>query len=154
MNNHSHISQTEDLLGKACSRLKTAELRITKPRIAILEVLINRKGPASIEQIHKELAKGACDLVTVYRCLAAFEDVGIVRRSYFSNGTCLYELNLTDTHHHHIICKSCQKVETLEFCVVEGLERLIKDRGYTQVTHMLEFFGLCAECQASQAAKN
>ena len=59
----------------ACSRLKAAGLRITQPRVAILEALIKRAQPASIEQIHNDLANSACDLVTVYRCLAAFQEV-------------------------------------------------------------------------------
>ena len=76
----------------ATARLKAAGLRITQPRIAILEAMIAFGQPASIEQIHGELSEDSCDLVTVYRCLAVFEELGLVRRSFFHNGTSLYEI--------------------------------------------------------------
>ena len=58
-----------------------------------------------------------------------------------------YEFNHGDHHHHHLICRICQKVETLDLCVVDALERLVKQRGYAEITHQLEFFGICPDCQ-------
>ena len=141
------IDRTMNPLESACARLKAAGLRITQPRIAILETLIRREKPASIEQIHRDLANDACDLVTVYRCLAVFEELGLVRRCFFHNGTSLYEISLSDTQHYHIVCKSCGKVERIDLGLTENIERMLRDRGYDQVSHMLEFFGVCPECQ-------
>ena len=135
----------------ACARLKSAGLRITQPRVAILEALIRRNAPASIEQLHRDLASDACDLVTVYRCLAVFEELGLVRRCFFHNGTGLYEINLDDSHHHHIICKSCGKVERIDASFTENTERILRERGYEQVTHLVEFFGVCPDCQKKAA---
>src|SRR5579871_4865828 len=56
-------------LEQACAHLKSAGLRITRPRLAILEALLARVEPASIEQIHEMLGTDKCDLVTVYRCM-------------------------------------------------------------------------------------
>ncbi|MFA5056911.1 MAG: Fur family transcriptional regulator [Opitutaceae bacterium] len=134
-------------LDLACARLKSAGLRITQPRIAILETLINRDSPASIEQIHNELTSDACDLVTVYRCLAVFEELGLVRRCFFHNGTSLYEINLNDSRHYHVVCRSCGKVERIDAALTEGVERMLRERGYDQVSHMVEFFGVCPACQ-------
>lgn len=138
----------------ACARLKSAGLRVTQPRIAILEALIQRNSPASIEQIHNDLASDSCDLVTVYRCLAAFEGLGLVRRCFFHNGTSLYEINLNDSDHHHIVCKSCGRVERIDVSLTEGVERMLRERGYDQVTYMVEFFGVCPECQMKAAESN
>jgi len=52
--------------------------------VAIIEALIRREHPVSIEQLHHDLANDACDLVTVYRCLAVFEELGLVRRCFFT----------------------------------------------------------------------
>jgi Fur family ferric uptake transcriptional regulator len=131
----------------ACARLKSAGLRITQPRVAILEALIHRNAPASIEQLHRDLASDACDLVTVYRCLAAFEELGLVRRCFFHNGAGLYEINLDDSHHYHIVCKSCGKVERIDAALTDATERLLRERGYDQVTHLVEFFGVCPDCR-------
>lgn len=146
---HIH-SAPEETLKEALGVLREHGFRITRPRKAILDVLLKKGGPATIEEIHLGLTPGLCDLATVYRCLAAFEKLDLVRRSHFHDGTSLYELDMGPEHHHHIVCTSCRKVETLDFCVVEGLERLIRERGYRNITHMLEFFGVCRDCAEKQ----
>ncbi len=156
---HNHTPDSNQApparLEEALGVLREHGHRITRPRVAILEALIARQGPVAIEVLHQSMPNGVCDLATVYRCLAAFEKIGIVRRSYFSEGTAIYEFTLGGDHHHHIICRECQKVEALDFCVVEGLERLVRDRGYRDVSHMLEFFGVCSTCaEKPDPAKN
>jgi Fur family transcriptional regulator, ferric uptake regulator len=138
-------------LQRACLRLKTAGLRITQPRIAILEALIRRSLPASIEQIHADLqtASGAsCDLVTVYRCLAAFEQLGLVRRCFFHNGTSLYQLSLDDSPTYHVVDKDANAVAPLDADLADELRSALRRieeklalRGYENVSHMVEFFG-------------
>lgn len=131
----------------ACARLKAAGLRITQPRVAILEALIKRSAPASIEQIHGDLADSACDLVTVYRCLAAFQEVGLVRLCYFHNGTSLYQINLDNESPYHIVSKDTNEVEELDAensaelrTLIHRIEENLRSRGYTDVSHLVEFF--------------
>ena len=147
----SDFTRSGNPLDLACARLKSAGLRITQPRIAIIEALIRRNNPVSIEQLHHDLADDACDLVTIYRCLAVFTELGLVRRCFFHNGTGLYEINLNDSHHHHIVCKTCGKVERIDASFTENTERVLRERGYGQVTHLVEFFGVCPECQRKAA---
>lgn len=137
----------ESAIDAARSRIRTAGMRITKPRIAIIEALQRHEGPISIERIHQEMGVEVCDLVTVYRCLAAFEQLGMVRRSYLHNGTCLYELTLQSPRHYHIICKACGATDRVDYFPVEGMERLLQERGYAEVSHVVEFFGVCPKCQ-------
>jgi len=131
----------------ACSRLKAAGLRITQPRVAILEALIKRTQPASIEQIHGDLSNSACDLVTVYRCLAAFQEVGLVRLCYFHNGTSLYQINLANENPYHILSKETNEVEDLDTesaaelrAVIGRIQESLKARGYSEVSHLVQFF--------------
>jgi len=145
------FGRTTNPLDQACARLRSAGLRITQPRIAILEALIKRNNPASIEQIHNDVTGDSCDLVTVYRCLAVFEGLGLVRRCYFHNGASLYEINLNNSQHFHIVCRSCGKVERIDVSLTDGVERMLRERGYQQVTHMVEFFGVCPDCQKQTA---
>ncbi len=147
----SNSPSPESPLDLARSRIRTAGMRITKPRIAIVEALQHHDGPISIERIHHDMGEDVCDLVTVYRCLAAFEELGMVRRSYLHNGTCLYELTLVSPRHYHIICKSCGTTDRVDYFPVEGVERLLQERGYTQVSHVVEFFGVCPKCQPATA---
>ena len=134
-------------LEDALVRIRNAQMRITKPRIAIIESLMRHEGPVSIECIHQEVGASVCDLVTVYRCLSAFETIKIVRRSYLHNGTCLYELTLGEKQHYHVSCKACGKTEKVDYFSVDGMERLLNDRGYSEVTHVVGFFGICPSCQ-------
>lgn len=144
--------KTQSPLNLACARLKSAGLRITQPRIAILAALIKRGQPTTIEQIHADLEAGSCDLVTVYRCLSAFEDIGLVRRSFYHNGTSLYALSLGETHPYHVICKETNRVQEIDPATtaelrrnVQQIEELLKSRGYNNVTHVVEFFGLAPQ---------
>jgi Fe2+ or Zn2+ uptake regulation protein len=45
-------------------------------------------------------------------------------------------------------------VETLDLCVADGLERMARQMGYSNVTHILEIFGICPKCQRERAAQS
>ncbi|HVS52174.1 MAG TPA: transcriptional repressor [Opitutaceae bacterium] len=133
----------------ATSKLKSAGLRITQPRLAILAALSKRAQPTSIEQLHQDVGAANCDLVTVYRCMAAFEEIGLVRRAFFHNGTALYEINLGQPTRYHVVCKSTNHVEELDAETADELRRAIeavqeklRSRGYNDVAHIVEFFGV------------
>lgn len=133
----------------ATAKLKSAGLRITQPRLAILAALSKRAQPTSIEQIHEDVGPTNCDLVTVYRCMAAFEQIGLVRRAFFHNGTALYEINLGQPTRYHVVCKQTNKVEELDAAISDELRRAIevvqeklRSRGYADVGHIVEFFGV------------
>jgi Fur family transcriptional regulator, ferric uptake regulator len=141
---HDHGAQYKE----AMDRLRKAGLRITEPRQALLRVLIEEHGPFTMDELFKRLKKGTCDLVTMYRSLPALEDAGVVRRCDFGDGNVRYEFNETGPcQHHHIICRKCRKVETLEVCIIDALDRLVKEKGYSHVSHSLEFFGVCPACE-------
>lgn len=146
-------------LEAACAQLRAAGMRITQPRIAILTAIINRAQPTSIEQIHGELAPGSCDLVTVYRCLGAFERIGLVRRSFFHNGTSLYELNAGETSRYHVVCKATNRVAPIapELTTelresIRQIEESLRQAGYANISHVVEFFGVAPEVTTARNA--
>lgn len=141
----------QTIVEAGCTRLRNSGLRVTKPRIALIEALAQQQRPVAIEQLHQLLADERCDLVTVYRCLSAFERIGIVRRSFLHNGTSLYELALgNQPRHYHIVCRACGNTERVDYFPVEGIERLLRERGYTDLSHLVEFFGTCPACAATK----
>jgi Fur family ferric uptake transcriptional regulator len=152
MSGNGKSSRTPTAIEIATSKLKSAGLRITQPRLAILAALSKRDQPTSIEQIHEDVGTGNCDLVTVYRCMAAFEEIGLVRRAFFHNGTALYEINLGQPTRYHVVCKSTNRVEELDAVTAEELRRTIdavqeklRSRGYGDVGHIVEFFGVAPQ---------
>jgi Fur family transcriptional regulator, ferric uptake regulator len=151
-------SSPEDRVKSACDQLRDAGLRITQPRIAILSVLIADTKPLSIEQIHDKLHSNACDLVTVYRCLAAFEDIGLVRRSFFHNGTSLYHLSDRADTTYHVVSKHNHTITPLDADTsarlaetLQAVEAELKAKGFSEVGHLLEFFGEAPESAAKRA---
>ncbi len=133
-----------------CAKLRESGLRITQPRVALLTALARQDGPVSIERLHATLKDRSCDLVTVYRCLSAFEGIGLVRRSFLHSGTSLYELTLgNQPQHYHLVCKSCGQTERVDYFPIHGMETVLRERGYTQLTHLVEFFGICPKCQSA-----
>jgi Fur family transcriptional regulator, ferric uptake regulator len=134
-------------LHRALDILRESGQRVTGPRRAILGLLTAEHGPFTAEEVHRRLSQGECDLVTVYRTLTALEEIELVRRCDFGDGSYRYEFNTADHHHHHIVCRGCRSVHVLDVCVADALERIARQLGYAQVTHTLEVFGICPKCQ-------
>jgi Fur family transcriptional regulator, ferric uptake regulator len=138
----------KDYLSQLKESLKKSKLRITEPRLAILQALLEKHGPFTVEEIHKRTPRKSCDLATIYRSLASLEKTGIIRRCEFGDGTARYELSEHENHHHHhVICKICKKIEVLDDCELQEIDRFARKRGFTEVTHSLEFFGICPNCR-------
>jgi Fur family ferric uptake transcriptional regulator len=142
----------------ATAKLKSAGLRITQPRLAILAALSKRAQPTSIEHLHEDVGADNCDLVTVYRCMAAFEEIGLVRRAFFHNGTALYEINLGQPTRYHVVCKTTNRVEELDADIsdelrrsIESVQEKLRARGYADVGHIVEFFGQAPQANRTTA---
>ncbi|MEI6713600.1 MAG: Fur family transcriptional regulator [Verrucomicrobiota bacterium] len=148
MESHDCSHLHEGQLDGALDTLRGLGHRITEPRKALLQVLTHEHGPFTADELHGKLAGVRCDPVTVYRSLATLEEANLVRRCDFGDGVYRYEFNTGEHHHHHIICRTCSSVKTLDVCFADGLERMVRQMGYTNVTHTLEIFGTCTECQA------
>lgn len=144
-------ARTSTTLDLATARMKSGGLRVTQPRMAILNALCRQTQPVTIEQLHADVGVETCDLVTVYRCVAAFERIGLVARAFFHNGTALYRIELGQAERYHVICKTTNRVEELDAesaadlrRAIESIEAKLRSRGYTDVSHLVEFFGVSA----------
>lgn len=133
--------------------LKKSRLKVTEARLSVLRALLGNHGPFSAEDLHHLLTQKSCDLATIYRTLTSLEKAGLINRCEFGDGTARYELlHGASHHHHHVICRGCKKVEVLDDCELEDIDQFATKRGFKNVTHSLEFFGVCPSC-AKKAAK-
>jgi len=133
-------------------RLRRKSRRVTGPRQSILQVLRSHAHPISIRTLFDQLPKGDCDLATVYRSMHLLESMGMVKRYQFGDGMARFELlrDGDDGHHHHLVCTKCAVVVEIEECGMGDLEaRMAGSYGFASVTHKLEFFGICPNCQAA-----
>ena len=148
---HSSHATFQVTLDELFQTLKKNQLKLTPPRKLIVEILLENHGPFSAEDIQTKFIKKTCDLATVYRTLTSLEEAQIIRRCEFGDGIARYELidPHHSHHHHHLICKECKKVEVIDACELENtINKFAKKRGFTNISHILEFFGTCPNCQA------
>lgn len=131
-------------------RLRRKARKVTGPRQAILEILRHHPHPMSNKEIFALLPKGDGDLATVYRSLHLLESMKMVKRFDLGDGVARFELLAEgdDGHHHHLVCMRCSTVVEIEECFTQELEERIAERnGFKSITHKLEFFGICPQCQ-------
>ena len=127
--------------------LRKAGLKVTLPRMKILEILeTNKIRHMSAEDVYKVLLEAQEDigLATVYRVLTQFEAAGLVTRHHFEGGHSVFELN--EGHHHdHIVCVQCGKVvEFLDQTIEQCQEQVAKKEGFRIRDHSLIIYGDCA----------
>jgi len=127
--------------------LKQAGLKVTLPRMKILDMLQHQDGlHLTAEEIFRALEESGEEvgLATVYRVLTQFEAAGLVRRHHFEGGHSVFELDQGE-HHDHILCLECGRIE--EFCDqdIEQRQRAIAQRlGFELTEHCLILYGHCA----------
>ncbi|MGF1451628.1 MAG: Fur family transcriptional regulator [Opitutales bacterium] len=132
-------------------RLRDAGYRMTQPRRQLMKILQGAERPLSAEEILAAAGTSAIDLVTVYRNLAIFGELGLIQTIQLETGKQLFELQESENdHHHHIICRSCHGVVRLDLCFGAELEKYARSLGFTQLSHTIEVFGLCADCAGAE----
>ncbi len=115
--------------------LKKAGLKVTLPRMKILEILESsglKDHHLSAEDIYKRLIDGGEDigLATVYRVLSQFEAAGIVIRHHFEGGQSVFELDRGD-HHDHMVDLETGKVIEFNSDEIKRIQKEIADQhGY------------------------
>ncbi len=128
------------------SHLRRAGLKITVPRLKILEILaVSQPRHMSAEDVYRRLLDSNEDigLATVYRVLTQFESAGLVTRHHFEGGTAVFELN-EGTHHDHIVCIDCGRVEEFTDDGIEARQHEIARRlGFDITDHSLTLHGRC-----------
>lgn len=142
--------KTRQDLPALAERLRRNSKKLTGARQAVLDVLRHQAQPLSPKEIHASLKQGGCDLATVYRSLTLLQQMQMVKRFDLADGVARYELLAEgdDGHHHHLVCTGCSRIVEIEECFIRELEDAIAARnGFKSVTHRLEFFGICPECQ-------
>lgn len=114
--------------------------KATPQRVAVLEALAADQHQ-SMAEIRERCPR--VGMVTVYRTLDLFSELGLVRRIELGDGP-RYEL--AEDHHHHLICESCGDVSEFEECPLDPARLPSETSGFEVRSHSLEVYGLCARC--------
>lgn len=125
------------------AELKKAGLKVTLPRLRILELLEDGdKAHLSAEEIYRRLidAGEEVGLATVYRVLTQFEQAGICIRHNFEEGHAVYELTPSD-HHDHMVCLDTGDViEFTDDIIEERQKKLADEKGYEIIDHSMVLY--------------
>lgn len=131
-------------------RLKNVGLKITLPRLKILQILEQSYNHhLSAEGVYKALLETGEDvgLATVYRVLTQFETAGLVSRHNFEGGYSVFELDQGKHHHDHLVCVKCGLVEEFFDDVIEQRQKSIAEQAHFKMTdHALNIYGICPAC--------
>ena len=124
--------------------LRKAGLKVTVPRIKILQMLENNdQRHFSAEDVYKNLLESGEDvgLATVYRVLTQFETAGLVKRHNFDGGYAVFELHRGDEHHDHMVCAETGAVVEFHNEEIERLQKEVADaHGFELVGHSLVLY--------------
>ena len=127
----------------------TPPLRPTRQRRAVMEAMDSFADFRSAQEIHELLGERGeqVGLATVYRPLQRLAEAGEVDVLRTEDGEAVYR-RCSETHHHHLVCRTCGATVEVEGPTVERWTRSIAaEHGYADVSHNLEIFGTCPRCR-------
>lgn len=135
--------------------LRKHHLKVTPRRKAVIGLLSREKRYFSPLEVWNLLK---CQfthlgLPTTYRILEELRNIGLLTRIERENRQLYYFLcKVSPTvHHHHFVCKSCKRVEPVEFCDFGRINQFIEKKlnGKAE-SHSLQIEGLCSECKEDE----
>lgn len=125
--------------------LKDLKLKATPKRLAILSLLAEEFTYISPEEIWRKLQSkfDSIGLPTVYRNLEELASGGLVTKVIHPNRQLYYYFCPNRHHHHHFICLSCHRVEDINICGMDEVEKKVNG---TVLSHIVQVNGLCRSC--------
>jgi len=136
-----------NLLKKA---LKKEDLRYTQQRQLIWDELCSSEEHRDAEEIYLSLRKEGVNAsrATVYRTIDVLVKNKLVRKLDLGDGKARYENKIDSTHHDHLICVKCGKIEEFMNDKIEAIQDdIVKSLGFKMIRHIHQLFVLCDKCQ-------
>ena len=132
--------------------LKSSNLKYTKQRELILEIIYNNDGHFTPEDIYNLIKMSYPDvklgIATVYRTLTLLEDAQIVSSISFGTQGKKYEFGLKE-HHDHLVCLECGGIEEFfDDTIEKQQEEIAKQFNFKMTNHILKITGICKQCQS------
>lgn len=128
--------------------IERLELRghlITPSRRRVLAALAKMPAHFTVDDVLRQ-ARGV-GRATVFRTMKLLQDLNIVCRVLMEDGSLHYRLS-TRGHHHHLVCRTCGRVEDFSTCDVSSLvDQLTSSTSFEIEGHWLEVYGRCSSCR-------
>ncbi|MGV9765610.1 Fur family transcriptional regulator [Micromonospora tulbaghiae] len=133
--------------------LRSRGLRVTRPRLAVLDVL-SAGGHLEVDEITRRVRRRIDSVSTqaVYDVLGALSRAGLSRRIEPAGSPARYEARVGDNHH-HVVCRGCGEIADVD-CAVGSAPCLDPNvaHGFELDEAEVTFWGLCPACQRRRSA--
>lgn len=140
---------SKELTGK----LRNLGHRLTEAKLRSIEFICECREPFTAQDLISFLSKSGqkVNKTTAYRQLQTLVDQKVLQEIHFKDGVVRYELRRTHCHH-HLVCRSCHKIihVDLDNTLTKLQQQLSQQHNFQIQEHMLEFFGLCNECNQKE----
>lgn len=144
---------TENVTSSPVALLRSAGLRVTGPRVAVLNAVAARPhSDADTVAAVVRAESGSVSTQAVYDVLRACANAGLLRRIEPAGSPALYETRIADNHH-HLVCRGCRRVVDVD-CVVGKAPCLepADSQGFVVEEAEIVFWGVCADCTAQDGS--
>jgi Fur family peroxide stress response transcriptional regulator len=158
-----HIPSQEARVARAGESARIAEfkrlcrergLAITVQRRVIFEAILDRTDHPTADQIYDGVSKQVPGIsrTTVYRVLETFADIGVVTKACSPGAATRFDA--VTRHHHHLVCRSCEKLIDLEDAKLDASVRLpnLQTTQFEIHDFSVHFHGICAACRRKREA--
>ena len=139
--------------GEMSRALRTAGLRVTMPRLAMLTWLGGHPH-ATVDAIAAGVRErfGTVSTQAVYDMLAACAAAGLLRRIEPAGHPARFERRVGD-HHHHLVCRRCGRTEDVDFAIgAQPCLTAAGDLGFAVDEAEVVFWGMCPACKAAEGS--
>jgi Fur family ferric uptake transcriptional regulator len=130
------------------AKIRESGGRMTKIKKALIDVFLESGCLLSMEEIEKKLIKKNIkpEKSTIFRELSSLTSKHLIHKNNIS-GRSFFELPCS--HHHHLVCISCGKIEAIEMKnkLIDIEKNFLKTKNFLILNHVLDFYGYCEKCR-------
>ena len=148
----SPMADPQARLDELITRLKERGHRLTPQRMAVLKILAASEEHPSVEQIYERVQAEfpMTSLATIYKTVTLLKEMGEVLELGFSDDSNRYD-GIRPYPHPHLICIKCKKIVDPKVAIWSELrQEVARSTSYQIVSHRLDFFGICPQCQEKE----
>jgi Fur family transcriptional regulator, ferric uptake regulator len=150
------LRERENKLDRQTLRLAqaliSAGFKVTEPRLAIIQEIVEFNGEFQIVELVNNLKKHQkqgediqLGTASIFRTVKLLTELGLVQR--VNTGDSCHKYALVRGHIHQVICRCCTRRVDFQGCDFDELTNFLeKQTGFRLEGHKIEFFGLCDEC--------
>jgi Fur family peroxide stress response transcriptional regulator len=149
MDKRSDSVNVKQRLDQMLSKLRDHDFRITPQRLAVLKVLATSEGHPTVERIYETVRAEfpTTSIATIYKTVNLLKQINEVLELGFADGSNRYDGNKPYPHP-HVICTQCKTIIDPNLSSLKDLaQEIVEETGLQILTHRVDFFGICRECQ-------